>query len=499
MADNLYAGSSVQVFADGSWENLEHTHEDAGGFLDYVARFNAPNFRITDDDVAQWRFDPVFDDAQGWRGVDSVRAYYHSGHGAMSPSGVFQMPMGSTWATRMSAFSNAMRLGDQKLRYLFLSTCDSVRVTFGDDPWRTWHDANTGCRMVFGFASTSEDWWAYGQNFFRSWNTGVSFSQAWQDASLSHTHDQVVSSTACGATAEEAQHRLWNERLFDGGRVRDDWYWWRWTGISPDVEVEVQLGVSVPGVPLHFRSARRRDERAARLAERFGVRMVESDAADPGGRELPGFAPRLVHGDDDTISVLLAPVEPTAERVPMDELRNAAEGLARELDPDGRLDLAFDRFTSSYHAGAGRDGERVEADVADFTAHYRQRFERVPAAMGDSGHIAITFDRSGRPCRIADRAVEVVEATDAAHPPEPEGTASSAGVRDRLDEAARRRYDPCGDRALEFDPDADEVGYRFRDGEGFLVARRVVTVESGGMRKAHLIEIPVSGLAGRSG
>ncbi len=49
--------------------------------------------------------------------------------------------------------------------------------------------------------------------------------------SLGHTHDQVVSSTACGATAEEAQNRLWNERLFNGGRVSDDWYWWRWSGV----------------------------------------------------------------------------------------------------------------------------------------------------------------------------------------------------------------------------------------------------------------------------
>ncbi len=106
MADNLYAGSSVQVYADSSLETLVHTHEDTKGFLDYVARFNAPNFRITDDDVAQWRFDPVFDDADGWRGVDSVKAYYHSGHGGMSPSGVFSLPMGSTWATRTSAFSS---------------------------------------------------------------------------------------------------------------------------------------------------------------------------------------------------------------------------------------------------------------------------------------------------------------------------------------------------------------------------------------------------------
>src|SRR4029450_10370893 len=119
-------------------------------------------------------------------------------------------------------FSNKMRFGDQKLRYLFLSACESLRVTSGDDPRRPAPRANEGCRIIFGFGSTSLDWWAYGQNFFRVWNTGVSFSQAWQDASLSLTHNQIVSSTACGSTREEAQDRLWNERLFDGSGVRDN-------------------------------------------------------------------------------------------------------------------------------------------------------------------------------------------------------------------------------------------------------------------------------------
>ena len=82
----------------------------------------------------------------------------------------------------------------------------------------------------------------------------MSFSQAWQDASFRLTQNQVVSSTACGATAEEAQNRLWNERLFDGGRVSDDWYWWRWNGISPDVEVEIVIVIGIPTVPMRFKS-----------------------------------------------------------------------------------------------------------------------------------------------------------------------------------------------------------------------------------------------------
>jgi hypothetical protein len=497
MAENLYGGSSVQVFPDSDeWPNLEHTHEDATGFLDYVARFHALNYRLKDDDVAQWRFDPVFDDADGWRGADSVRVFYHSGHGDMLADGTFEFPLGISWATRSSSFSNKMRFGDQKLRYLFLSACESLRVTSGDDPRRTWHRANEGCRMIFGFGSTSLDWWAYGQNFFRVWNTGVSFSQAWQDASLSLTHNQIVSSTACGSTREEAQDRLWNERLFDGAGVSDNWYWWRWAGISPDVDVEVHLGIGVPQPPLHFKAKRRREERAARLARGFDLRLIEADAADPFDREAAGFRSAAVHSDDDTIALRLADVDPRAQLASVDELRASADRIAKDLDPEGRLELVFDRFTSSFHAGAGRDGEKAEPDVADFTAHYRQRFDGVAAVMGGFGHLAVTLDRSGRPCRVIDRTIEVTEAQPEGAPPEPEGAGGRANIRRMLDEAQKRRFDPCGDLELEFDPDQDEVGYRFSDGIGRLVARREVTVIGRRGRKTQLVEIPIGNVPG---
>lgn len=496
MADNLYAGSSVQLFADANLETLEHTHEDLRGFLDYVSRFNQPNFRITDDDVAQWRFDPVFDDSEGWRGSDSVKVYYHAGHGSMSGMGVFEAPMGSVWATRTSAFSNAMRLGDQKLRYLFLSTCDSLRVDGSDNPWRTWHEANVGCRMVFGFGSTSLDWWAYGQNFFRIWNAGVSFSQAWQDASLRLTFNQVVTSTACGATAAEAQNRLWNERLFSGQRASDDWYWWRWNGYPPDLVVH--LGIVVPHVPLHFRTESSKDERARLLADTFGTRLVEMKPGDPGTRETGRLTEGITVADDGTIVIALAEADPEAERVPVETLRAAADRIAHQLDAEGRLDLVFDRFTTTFHAGASSDGQTVAPDVADVTAHYRQRFDGTPAVMGGAGHIAVTLDRAGRPCRILDRSVHVTEAHEAPPPPEPDGRTTETDVREILDTAGRRRYDPCGNRTLEFDPDADEVGYRIDDGQGTLVARREITVVTGSTRKAHLVEVPIGGRAGPS-
>jgi hypothetical protein len=55
---------------------------------------------------------------------------------------------------------------------------------------------------------------------------------------------------------------------------------------------------------------------------------------------------------------------------------------------------------------------------------------------------------------------------------------------------------PCGDLELEFDPDQDEVGYRFSDGIGGLVARREVTVIGRRGRKTQLVEIPIGNVPG---
>jgi hypothetical protein len=73
----------------------------------------------------------------------------------MASDGTFEALLGATWNNVMSAFSTRMGFADQRLRYLFLSTCNSVRVMHGHDPIRTWSAANLGARMIFGFESTS--------------------------------------------------------------------------------------------------------------------------------------------------------------------------------------------------------------------------------------------------------------------------------------------------------------------------------------------------------
>ncbi len=122
---------SIEDFPPGITD-LSCTHDDAGGFHNYVKQFTAPNFWYTDGGVLSWLYGEQYDDWQGTYGFDACVAEYHSGHGMMDGNGVFRMPMGGAWGGSALASSADMRLGNEVARYL-------------------------GLRMIFGFESTSVD------------------------------------------------------------------------------------------------------------------------------------------------------------------------------------------------------------------------------------------------------------------------------------------------------------------------------------------------------
>ncbi len=115
-------------------------------------------------------YEEAFDNWQDTYGTDAVVAFYHSGHGNMDGNGVFKAPLGSKWDNRDWAFSNRMSLGNETVRYLFWSTCFSLRVFGAHNPIRTWHNVNQGFRMLFGFETTSVDNPNYGKFFWEEWN-----------------------------------------------------------------------------------------------------------------------------------------------------------------------------------------------------------------------------------------------------------------------------------------------------------------------------------------
>jgi hypothetical protein len=409
----------------------------------------------------------------------------------MAADGRFVASMGRTWDNTLQADSSRMSFGDTRLRYLLIHGCDSLQMHFGQNPFRTWAKPNKGARMIFDFDGLTYDVDGTGAGFFREWNAGKSFSQAWQDAALGTIKNHRPASTACGATAEEAQDRLWNERLFNGGAVSDNWYWWRWAGPIP---IEVQLGIPIPRTPpLNLQLAvRGRDARtAAKLADRFGVRPLLAQTASPepdayaqGSPALDG--PRLVLLADGSYQVFLAESDRTAKSIETDSIKAIANRTVREMALD--VELQFDGLTATHHAGASRSGHQHKELIGDVTAHYRQLYNGIPAARGGDGHLTITLDPSGKVCAIADRTVAIVEAVEA-RPPDGSDHDAEASL-EKAENDLRRSLEaaPCKSH-LHVVPDSTDVGYRYDRGSAVAVVRRHVEIRTGDYAIRKILEV----------
>lgn len=482
----MYGGASVQVYPQDA--TLTYPHACVDGFLGYVAQFNTINFHAKDDDVREWRYDQEYDNWQDRLGMDSVRAFYHFAHSTTMNNGVYLTAMGRTWDNTIYAESDRMGFGDQRLRYLFLHGCESLRTNFGHSPYRTWHAPNRGARMLFGFDSLTFDTDQQGTRFFKEWNTGKSFSQAWQDAALSIFHNNHrVSSAACGATDREAQDRLWNERLFFGEAVSDNWYWWRWAGQFP---IEVVLGIPLPHQPLSLRLARRRADAdaATALGERFGLRGILAGTASPTSEEASArteFEPRLVLHPDGTYQAFYAEPDRAAQSRAPEEIVELADREVRRLDLGH--DLALAGMSATFHAGASRRGDTVPAAVADYTLHYRQVYDGIPAVAGGDGQLTVTLDPTGRLCSMSDTTVPIL-GVEEPRPPAPEDT----DVCTALNAATTARAECLGPRArLAVVPDSREIGFRFDRDHAALVARQTIEITGDRFRIRDIVEVTV--------
>ena len=162
---HTYGAASMQTYADG--QVAFNTHASADGFLAYVNQFEQTSFRVKDAQVEWWQYTPTFDDWQDNYGCDSVEVFYHAGHGGTDAStGDYSAPLGSTWGGEIFLNSTAMTIGDQRLRYLFLATCEGCMVFAPNNPIRTWNVPNRGMRMVFGATANIYDDPNYGKKFW---------------------------------------------------------------------------------------------------------------------------------------------------------------------------------------------------------------------------------------------------------------------------------------------------------------------------------------------
>jgi hypothetical protein len=376
---DYYGACSLETFCDAG--GLTYTHDDAAGWLDYVTQFVSANFWKGDGSVQPWIYYEDYDNWQDTYGADAVMAFYHSGHGGMHSDGVFEVPVGANWGgLGCRVFSNQMRLGNEQVRYIFWSTCESLRVLGGHSPIRTWSPANLGFRMLFGFETVSWDDPDYGKAFWEEWKKGKSFSTAWLDASWYHVAtDQSPSVVAVGATQAEAQNRLYNERQFSFSGVSTNWWSWRWYNAARGAGAAREPNRALPRdlVVARLQPVEVNDRAVRETVDRLGleVSLPEEMAATPEGifRVGEGDARIAFRGDGSFEARMAQPNLENRDPLPLRQATSAAEEAIGRHGLDEQAELTFDRVRRAMTASASTDGsETEEPSVTETTVQYKQ-------------------------------------------------------------------------------------------------------------------------------
>lgn len=402
-----YGASSLERFNSAS--GLTYTHEDAQGFLDYPTSFsgNSANFWFKDAGVKVWQYEEAYDNWQDTYGIDSVTAFYHSGHGGMDGNGVFQIPLGGVWDSRDWGFSNRMSFSDEELRYLFWSTCYSIRVSGPDNPIRTWWNANRGnLRMMFGYETTSVDNPSYGRYFWDEWKKGKSFTRAFLDASWRISHNQVAVSMAYGANQADAVNRLNNERYIYKNAVAKGWCQWQWIGTLPQrafsdsMKIPKEMNSILLGKDLFS------DERIIKIAEEIGFTKTQSQTIlfdDIGNRMIAGKNKSLNVNCNGALEISFSKAN-TENSKTIDEHKaiSIAKKTIKDLEFDKEIELAIGNTRNVFTCGGTDKGSGTldKPSVVETIVEFRQSHNGIKSINSDHGLIRIGIDNDGNVTNI---------------------------------------------------------------------------------------------------
>jgi hypothetical protein len=507
-AGNWFGAFSIQSFVDQN--SLSQTHADADGWYSYLGRFNTGNFHLEDSGVVVWEFiegGGDWDDWQDTYGLDSCKSIYYSGHGGMDGNGVFSIPLGADWSTRGHwASSDKMVIGDDHTRYMFWSTCLSLRVLDGMDPIKTWGGPDRGFRMLFGFETTSVDSGDYGSNFWTEWNKGKSFTQAWLDASWDISHTQAPSVVACGTNAGESGARLDSERLLYSDAVSTNWFSWRWYYASSSTPAR-SANLALPQellvadlVPFELTP-----QHVSGLAERFqldGDLPSEVAATASGAAAIPIGDHSIGIGGHGEYEVALAtPNRDNRTEIPAQRAVQIAQAALEHYELLRDADLVFDRIRLTFEGGGSNTGTatREEPRVVESTVQFRQVINGLPVITPGAGAAQISIDNDGivTSVRSSLRQIDQLSANPRqilAGPPSGRTapSPSDVGHEQLLAQAWSdhlRIVAASGGRLpseVTTIPDTTEVGYEIEGNTAYLGARRVVETSFGqGCRKQH--------------
>ena len=508
-SNDYYGATSLEHFSSAS--GLTYTHEDAKGFLDYPTSFpgKGANFWLKDSGVKVWEYEEDYDNWQDTYGMDSVMVFYHSGHGNMDNRGVFQAPLGAKWDNRDWAYSNNMSFANEELRYLFWSTCFSLRVSGPDNPVRTWWEPNKGgLRMLFGYETTSVDDPNYGAYFWDEWKKGKTFARAFLDASWRISHDQVPVAMAVGANQSDAINRLNGERFFTRTPVSKGWYQWQWIGTLPNRSFSYKKAVPKKLNALLLDNTLFDDDRIAKLANKAGIAKRRSGTIqfdDNGNRSIVDKDIQLNVNREGALNIHFGNANIENTKL-LNE--NRAVKIARRLigdlgfDKDIELELGNIRHRLTAGGTLKGSGAMEEAAAVETIVQFRQSHKGVASVNSDHGLIAICVDNDGSVVNVYNSTKRILDEAEKPRSIIPSPPDSKKPVYADTDAQFKKAIHGIIHRASNSGTEfkgktqilAEKVGYDFSSNLGLVVRQRDVDVVTGkNLRKRHKIRLRVMG------
>jgi hypothetical protein len=485
-ANNLLGLCSIQDFS-GVFGNhnsdLHATHADARGFYTYLNNWYTANYWYGDGAVKTWLYEEPYDHWQNIYGVDAVCIFYHSGHGNMTSGGVFQAPMGGKWNNESWFFSNNKAFfGNQRVRYVFWSTCLSCRVGGGLTPISTWwaDDSNPGFRMLFGFETTSIDSGNYGSNFWNHWKSGEAFSTAWLNASWDIYHNQSPSVVASGANATEASSILYNERFFNWSAVARNWYQWRWyyasTVAARNKMVPDKLMVA------ELAHVTFEQDEVNMIAKTLGLQNPVAGLSKDGVFSVQSKDKMVSLNEQGHLNIKLANINyKNKKKLDEKEAIKIAETHIKKHDLDHGQKLKFDMIRLGVTAGGNTKDIHQKGDeyITDTTVQFKQEINGVPTINYDQGVVRVTIDNDGTVTHMHSSVKKVVRLSNFAKnmnlDPKNDGNPQAHLMTKQVIEKSFKEK-ISSYQSVKLVEDSEETGYDIAEMHGRLVEQRVYEV-----------------------
>jgi len=420
-------GYYVLEYTACSWPDLTETSADTWGFINSCASWQKRNFVYADGNVWADDFRSSSDHyaaghlPAGFDGIDSVVIGYISSHGQRINASTFRLIVGGTGHGGCTVSSTQMSLGEHDLRYLFLSTCQSVSTT----PGSTWFGPANGIRAILGYDTLSVDSADYGKFFFENWKRpGAKTSVSFLDASWRISHEQTPVAAFFGPDQSTAENLRDNEEYFEHGAISSNSIAWRWYDAR-----SLRMGIDMPNVPfmtLHFTEPGE-PPAAAELVARLALRSeavaidtttVSGDtvcySADDGSvlayntrsesidLTLPTFASSDAVAFTDEEAVADATDYLTRVQDAMPSSQSGAEGASIALSPY--------EIRHTFVASADRAGNNAGEKLTHVTVVFRQVVAGIPT-IGTGGVVEVTLNGAREVCRVRSVLREIASVT----------------------------------------------------------------------------------------